>query len=287
MKYVIIRDDDTNALTPVSCLEKLYRPFLDRGLPVNLATIPNVNTSAVWADGKEEGFLFAKTEPQPSHRSIASNPELLSYLKANTGYKIVHHGYEHEYLEFARRDSAEIAHRLDEGREHFERAGIEAPKTFVAPYDQLSPEAYVEVAKRFSILSTGWFELKKLPLTWWPAFMMKKLRKQPHWSVGQLQILSHPGCLLSHKRPPESILPLIGQAIANQSITVLVTHWWEYFHGGITNDAYINALHQTAQWLATNDEIRVISFSDLLNLEPSTVTKEQMLSGLTPTLPAL
>jgi hypothetical protein len=80
---------------------------------------------------------------------------------------------------------------------------------------------------------------------------------------------------------------LIKQAIANQSITVLVTHWWEYFHGGITNDGYINALHQTAQWLATNDEIRVISFSDLLNLEPSTVTKEQMLSGLAPTLPAL
>jgi len=287
MKYVIIRDDDTNALTPVSCLEKLYRTFLERGLPVNLATIPNVNTSAVWADGKEEGFLFAKTGLQPSHRSISSNPELLAYLKANAGYKIVHHGYEHEYLEFARRDSVEIAHRLDEGREHFERAGIEAPKAFVAPYDQLSREAFLEVAKRFSILSTGWFELKKLPLSWWPSFLLKKLSKRPHWRVGQLQLLSHPGCLLSHKRAPETILPLIQQSIANQSVTVLVTHWWEYFHGGITHEAYINALHQTAHWLANNDEIRVISFADLLNLEPSSVTKEQILTGLAPTLSSL
>ena len=44
MRTVIIRDDDTNALTPVDCLERLYRPFLVRGLPVNLATIPEVRT---------------------------------------------------------------------------------------------------------------------------------------------------------------------------------------------------------------------------------------------------
>ncbi len=46
MRYVIIRDDDTNAFTPPECLEQLYRPFLDRGLPVNLATIPDVSTNA-------------------------------------------------------------------------------------------------------------------------------------------------------------------------------------------------------------------------------------------------
>ena len=43
MRYVILRDDDTNALTPVACLERLYRPFLDRGLPVSLAAIPEVS----------------------------------------------------------------------------------------------------------------------------------------------------------------------------------------------------------------------------------------------------
>ena len=42
MRYVILRDDDTNTFTPVECLERLYRPFLDLGLPVNLAVIPNV-----------------------------------------------------------------------------------------------------------------------------------------------------------------------------------------------------------------------------------------------------
>ena len=58
MRYVIIRDDDTNALTPVACLEHLYRPFLDRGLPVNLAAIPDVSTDTRMAQGTLEGYLF-------------------------------------------------------------------------------------------------------------------------------------------------------------------------------------------------------------------------------------
>src|SRR5512135_2635354 len=72
MTYVIIRDADTNAFTPVNCLERLYRPFLDRGLPVNLATIPDVATNATRADGKPEGFLEVK--PTGTASQAASTP---------------------------------------------------------------------------------------------------------------------------------------------------------------------------------------------------------------------
>src|SRR5215475_6577775 len=58
MRYVIIRDDDTNAFTPVECLERLYRPFLNAGLPVNLAVIPEVSLNARMANGQPEGFLL-------------------------------------------------------------------------------------------------------------------------------------------------------------------------------------------------------------------------------------
>ena len=55
MRYVILRDDDTNALTPIECLETLYRPFLDRGLPVNLSVIPEVRINVTMPDGRPEG----------------------------------------------------------------------------------------------------------------------------------------------------------------------------------------------------------------------------------------
>src|SRR6059058_3005782 len=98
MRYVILRDDDTNALTPVEYLECLYRPFLDNGLPVNLATIPNVRTDVTYGAGIPEGFLVAKRGPVAACLPIAQNEALIAYLRGNPGYHIVQHGYNHEFV---------------------------------------------------------------------------------------------------------------------------------------------------------------------------------------------
>jgi hypothetical protein len=269
MRYVIIRDDDTCALTPVERLEELYRPFLDRGLPVNLATIPRVNTRAVWRDGSPEGFRVFATGQEPAHLTLSEHPALLAYLAANPGYAPVLHGYEHTYLEFQRPDAADLARRLDHGLEIFAAAGLPRPTTFVAPYDQLSRAALREVTRRLPILSTGWFELGRLPLAWWPAYLGKRLRRTPHWHVGPTRLLTHPGCLLSHQRDFGAMLGTIQAAIAHSPLTVLVTHWWEYFHQGKRNAAYIDVLHQTAALLAGEPDLKVIRFDDLLHPDPA------------------
>ena len=49
-------------------------------------------------------------------------------------------------------------------------------------------------------LSTGWFELGRLPYSWWPQYFLKKFGGYPHWQIGQTLLLSHPGCLLSYHR---------------------------------------------------------------------------------------
>src|SRR5438876_828896 len=99
MHYVILRDDDTNALTPVACLEQLYRPWLDRGLPVNLAVIPNVRTDVTTPDEKPEGFLFG-TNGSARNVPIGSNEALAQYLVENHGFHVVQHGFHHERFEF-------------------------------------------------------------------------------------------------------------------------------------------------------------------------------------------
>src|SRR5262245_53406526 len=115
MRYVVLRDDDTNALTPVECLERLYRPFLDRGLPVNLAVIPHVQTDITTPDGLLEGFLVARRGSVPPALTIGSNCELTDYLRNNHGYHVVQHGYHHDYFEFDRIKRPEIVRRLAEG----------------------------------------------------------------------------------------------------------------------------------------------------------------------------
>ena len=263
MKYVIIRDDDINALTPVACLEKLYRPFFDRGLPVNLATIPCVNTSTKQADGRPEGFLQVGRAGLPSHLPLASNRELLDYLAANPLYHLLYHGFAHDYMEFDSRVREDIVRRLDEGDVCFDQAGLRRPQTFVAPYDKISRTAYEELGKRFQVISTGWFELARLPVSWWGFATARKLNRRRHWQVGSLRLLSHPGYLLSYQRPTETMFDTIKTAIAGGPLTVLVTHWWEYFVDGKTNEPYLKVLHQVAEYLATTPDVKVVSFAEL------------------------
>lgn len=263
MRYVVIRDDDTNALTPCEHLERLYRPFLERGLPVNLAVIPEVATNTKMNDGRQEGFLVCKNgEARPSV-PIAANHKLVAYLLENPGYHVVQHGCHHDWLEFDRADSEEVLRRLNHGSRILMDAGFPQPETFVAPYDKLSRSSLQAVARHFRVLSGGWYELKRLPVSWWPGYLFKKIRHSPHWKIGRTLLLSHPGCLLSYQRDYSTMLDAIAQQVKAQRVTVLVTHWWEYFRNGQADEAFIGCLHQTADWLAAEPNLEVVSFAQL------------------------
>ena len=263
MRYVILRDDDTNALTPVECLERLYRPFLDRQMPVNLALIPEVATNALTPEGTPEGFLFAKNGTRAKMVPIGASPELVKYLRHNPQYRIAQHGCHHDCFEFDRDSRAEVTTRLERGARTLVEAGFPWPITFIAPHDRFSRASYREVAKRFRVISSGWFELRRLPMSWWPEYLAKKARGAAHWRVHRTLLLSHPGCLLSIHRDLGSMLDKITQTINSQRVTVLVTHWWEYFRDGKPNESFIQVLHQTADYLASQEDIQVISFADL------------------------
>jgi hypothetical protein len=263
MRYVILRDDDTNALTPVSCLERLYRPFLDRGLPVNLAVIPEVRTDVRRPDGRLEGYLAAGHRAQSETVRMEENPGLVSYLRENAGYHVAQHGCFHNYFEFDRLDRPAAARLVDLGSRRLREAGFAAPSAFVAPYDRISRASMLAVAHRFDILSTGWFEIGRQPRAWLPRYLFKKIRRVPHWRTNRMVMLSHPGCLLSHARPVDTILDAVRRPIARQRLTVLVTHWWEYFRDGTPDRAFIDVLHETAEYLAAAPDLRVISFDEL------------------------
>jgi hypothetical protein len=105
--------------------------------------------------------------------------------------------------------------------------------------------------------------MRRLPVSWRPRLVWKKLAGRPHWRIGSTHLLSHPGCLLSHQRPLDTILPAIKRAVQQQKITVLVTHWWEYFNDGVPYDAFIRVLHQTADLLASDPSLVVLPFRAL------------------------
>ena len=269
MRYVILRDDDTNALTPVDCLERLYRPFLDRGLPVNLATIPKVRTDTTGPNGLPEGYLVAKArfsaagDLLPITLPLAANQELVRYLRGQPGYHIVQHGYHHSLFEFDSEQADDVSRRLERGTQLLQEAGFPEPTSFVAPYDRLSATSLSQAARRFRVLSTGWFERRRLPVSWWPRYAWKKILRRSHWRIHRTLLLTHPGCLLSYQRPYVTMLDEVKRAVLGRRLTVLVTHWWEYFRGTKSDERFIQILHDTAAWLASQPDIQVVSFDDV------------------------
>ena len=263
MRYVILRDDDTNAFTPFECLEKLYRPFLERELPVNLAVIPCVRSDATMPDGRPEGFLLGVNGAAPPVTPLACNPALVKYLHENPGFHLVQHGCHHDPCEFDQVDRADILRRIKQGARTFADTGFAAPQAFVAPHDRFSAVSLQTTAGHFRIISSGWFEWRRVPPAWWPQYVLKKMWKRQHWHVNGTLLLSHPGCLLSYHRPYPGILEEIKRSIACRKLTVLVTHWWEYFRERKPDEAFIRVLHDTAAYLADDPDIRVVTFDDL------------------------
>jgi hypothetical protein len=263
MHYVILRDDDTCALTPHACLERIYRPFLERGMPVTLATIPEVRTDVRTADGLLEGYLTAGHAPGLPMAAIGMGNELVDYIRSEPGYHVAQHGCHHDIFEFGGSDRRELAGRLDRGAHLLREAGFTPSGAFIAPYDRLSRAAFVEVAARFDVISTGWFEAGRVPLRWWASYALKKLGRREHWRAGGKCLLSHPGCLLSFHRSRETMLESVRNAVDRATLTVLVSHWWELFRGGVPDDKLIGVMHEVADWLASRSDVRVVTFGDV------------------------
>jgi hypothetical protein len=263
MRYVVLRDDDTNALTPVECLERLYRPFFKRNLPINLAVIPAVSTAVKMPDGTPEGFLLGDTAGAGQILPIGTNRSLTKYILGNPNIHIAHHGCHHEYFEFDLQDPTIIVRKLDEGTRCLNAAGFAGSETFVAPYDKISRASYRELLRRFRVISTGWFELRRLPPSLWPKYALAKFTKKPHLRTHKTFLLSHPGCLLSCHRSRDQMFQRIRQTVESNSLTVLVTHWWEYSRNNKPDEPFISVLHQVADYLAASSDIQVCSFADI------------------------
>jgi hypothetical protein len=265
MHFVILRDDDTCATTPPACLERIYRPFLERGMPVNLAVIPEVRTDVRTPDGVLEGYLTAGSVPDIPLAPIGLNRGLVDYIRSEPGYQISQHGCHHDVFEFGGSDRRELARRLDRGERRLREAGFMKLDAFVAPYDRMSRAAFIEVAARFDVISTGWFEIQRVPLRWWAPYAFKKLRRRQHWRAGGKYLLSHPGCLLSFHKPRSTMLDSVSRTVNGASLTVLVSHWWEFFRLGVPDDELIGVMHAVADGLASRDDVRVVTFGDVAN----------------------
>lgn len=257
-RLVIIRDDDTNATTPIEALDTIYRPFLEHNLPISLAIIPLVDPTTSQANGTKEPFIYTRCIQKAFQNDcipLKQNPALIEYLKKNQ-YELVMHGCHHTFHEFGTDARQEIQNRLKRGFQAFEEADLQRPSAFVAPYEAISRAAFSEITQNFSLLSSHWYSIKKIPIQFWPSLISSKLKKQPYWKANTCLCLTRPRQFFSSVN---YTLQDIVAVIETSPITVLLTHWWEFFDQ--EGARKLKLLHELAGYLATNSSVKVVALN--------------------------
>jgi hypothetical protein len=61
----------------------------------------------------------------------------------------------------------------------------------------------------------------------------------------------------------------VRRAVESRALTVLVTHWWEYFRDGLPDEEFIGVLHEVADWLAGRSDdlaqLSIVNFELVVN----------------------
>ncbi len=280
MKYVIIRDDDVSFFTKPELLEKLYGRYFEKNKSISFAVIPKI-TSEIRTDlnnpyKKFEQLDFDPIVP-PKYRGIKDtyrmdeNSDLINYLSKNPCCEILQHGLSHGYInsvkEFRIREKEILKQRAEEGSKILNNCFYKKPDFFVAPWDNLSFEAIDIIKSAYKGLSLGRINPLRFPAKCWGAYLNKLFKSKKYLFYEKLLITEHSGFILSRFNNPKNIFNQVKTAIDHQNVTTLVNHHWEYFYDWNTlNVPFFNAWSQVSDYILENENLEIITFSELYNL---------------------
>ena len=133
---VIIRDDDTCALTRVEQLEQSYKQILGQ-IPICLSVTPFRIPGA---------YFDVKSSLRNKQMPLENNPELVSFLKESIGngdLDIAMHGYTHIYYEngvpeYNNNNDSGLKEKTSNGRAYLENLLGCTINTFVPPSNMIS-----------------------------------------------------------------------------------------------------------------------------------------------------
>lgn len=231
MPTIIFRDDDTSYFTSPQRLEAIYGRLWDAGLPVCLAVIPMVyaDTRVYWTDGNpHDPSIPPPFRGRDECFSILDNPELCDFLNAKAAAgltEICLHGYTHCFYEFITHDRALIRRKLEHGlallNEAFPAAKI---RTFIAPYDRLSPAAIEELIAAGFHISTRSLNLAALPA-------LPQIAGHGAAAItARRALFVCDDYQFTHRRDPAQSLLMARAALEENDLAIICNHYWMFYH---------------------------------------------------------
>lgn len=264
MRTIIFRDDDTSYFTAPAKLEAIYSRLWEAGHPVCLAVIPWVyaDTRVYWSDGNpQDPGIPPAYRGQARNFAVGDNRALCDFLneKAADGLvEICLHGYTHTFFEFITHDRALVRRKLREGIDGLQRAFPAAEiKTFVPPYDRISPVALEELIAAGYHISTMSHNLAPVP-------SLPQIAGFAAGCINQRQLLFVcDDYFFTYQRDPAESLRLARAALKADDLSIVCNHYWMFCHPWRSqpNAADIAAWHALLDAVLGADDCEVVSFS--------------------------
>jgi|GEM_PF-1581365 len=265
MRKIIFRDDDTSYFTRPDQLETIYGRIWEAGHPVCLSVIP-----AQWGDIRvywRDGNPFDPSVP-PQYRgkeypfSIYNNKELCEFLREKVDQNLVEiclHGYSHRFYEFITHDIHAIQDMLNLGMQTLNQAFPNAPiKTFIAPYDRISPVAIKEIIEERAMnLSTMSTNLMSIP-------DVQQIKGHGYTQLPNSQwIYVCDEYFYSHRDNPQESLERVRASISQNELTTIVNHYWMFYHDWqeTPDNELLTSWNQLLDDILDNDAMEIVSFS--------------------------
>ena len=233
---ILLRDDDPNATTDVDRLARAYAPLLDAGLPINFSLIPEVALDTLAPDGRRERFIHADAPHSSDLMPITVDQPITQWLRRNpTLLGVMQHGHTHrrgqDATEFGAISAEAAAAKMDRGADVLEAAFGYRPNSFVPPWDVPSRGAIGAAAGRFDLLSCGYVNRHRLPLTAWPAHLAERRQRSELLRIGDLWVSRHRGGRVQPDMAPSDVDAAVRHITEGVRLGVIVLHHWMFWNG--------------------------------------------------------
>ena len=229
MKTVIIRDDDVSYFTSPAQLETIYGRLWLANIPVCFAVIPapRADVRVLHREGQPlDPGVSKQYRGQAKSFPLTDNPSLCEFLndKAKNGLvEVCLHGFNHTYYEFGSDDEILLNQKIEQGLTQLHTAMPDAKiRTFIAPYDVISPTAFDLLLKHNFNICTCTESLKDTPYATLQSYQYTNL------SPSQ-RLYACDEYFFSHHSTPENCLALAQSRLQNDLI-IAINHYWTFFY---------------------------------------------------------
>jgi len=233
----LIRDDDGNATTDPTRLERAYLPLLDAGIPLNFSIVPEVRLDTLGPDGRREAFLNPSTTAKNACATLERRTPLAEWLRAHRGQVgVMMHGLSHERrrggTEFGALSTSEAVRLMVRGLDVLERALDVCPRGFVAPWDAFCRESLGVATSAFDLVSTGYVDRIRLAPRSWASHLVERVSGAGVVAAGRGWVVRHPGCVFTADTRGGDVDGILSRISADALVCVVVLHHWMFWGSG-------------------------------------------------------